>query len=84
MSQTFKFCSAIGWIDAEGNMKQVHEILVSNERWRLCQDVEDEDMAEFPAAVKEAVSEAKVNIIFIVVIIIIIIIITIVSLLARR
>merc|ERR1711970_960469 len=32
--------NAIGWIDAEGNMKQ---------------DVEDADMAEFPAAVKEAV-----------------------------
>ena len=29
----------------------------------LIQDVEDADMAEFPAAVKEAVSEAKVMII---------------------
>merc|ERR1711872_208076 len=38
--------NAIGWIDAEGNMKQ---------------DVEDADMAEFPAAVKEAVSEAKIK-----------------------
>merc|ERR1712181_62045 len=36
--------NAIGWIDDKGNMKQ---------------DVEDADMAEFPAAVKEAVSEAK-------------------------
>ena len=27
----------------------------------LIQDVEDADMAEFPAAVKEAVSEAKVR-----------------------
>ena len=26
-----------------------------------CQDVEDADMAEFPAAVREAVKEAKVN-----------------------
>merc|ERR1712192_71295 len=34
--------NAIGWIDDKGNMKQ---------------DVEDADMAEFPAAVKEAVSE---------------------------
>merc|ERR1711931_105570 len=38
--------NAIGWIDAEGNMKQ---------------DVEDADMAEFPAAVKEAVSESKIK-----------------------
>merc|ERR1712055_742353 len=38
--------NAIGWIDAAGNMKQ---------------DVEDADMAEFPAAVKEAVSEAKIK-----------------------
>merc|ERR1719427_276397 len=38
--------NAIGWIDAEGNMNQ---------------DVEDADMAEFPAAVKEAVSEAKIK-----------------------
>merc|ERR1711951_4692 len=38
--------NAIGWIDAEGNMKQ---------------HVEDADMAEFPAAVKEAVSEAKIK-----------------------
>merc|ERR1712181_78927 len=36
--------NTIGWIDDKGNMKQ---------------DVEDADMAEFPAAVKEAVSEAK-------------------------
>ena len=33
---------------------------------KLCQDVEDADMAEFPDAVKEAVSEAKVMIIVIV------------------
>merc|ERR1711971_176395 len=38
--------NAIGWIDDNGNMKQ---------------DVEDADMAEFPAAVKEAVSEAKIK-----------------------
>merc|ERR1712192_367858 len=38
--------NAIGWIDDKGNMKQ---------------DVEDADMAEFPAAVKEAVSEAKIK-----------------------
>merc|ERR1719184_685833 len=38
--------NAIGWIDAEGNMKQ---------------DVEDADMAEFPVAVKEAVSKAKIK-----------------------
>merc|ERR1719397_650256 len=38
--------NAIGWIDDKGNMKQ---------------DVEDADMAEFPAAVKEAVSEAKIR-----------------------
>merc|ERR1712128_324912 len=38
--------NAIGWIDAQGNMKQ---------------DVEEADMAEFPAAVKEAVSEAKIK-----------------------
>merc|ERR1712192_366161 len=38
--------NAIGWIDDKGNMKQ---------------DVEDVDMAEFPAAVKEAVSEAKIK-----------------------
>merc|ERR1712181_170910 len=38
--------NAIGWIDDKGNMKQ---------------DVEDADMAEFPAAVKEAVNEAKIK-----------------------
>merc|ERR1711971_873951 len=38
--------NAIGWIDDKGNMKQ---------------DVEDADMAEFPAAVKEAVSETKIK-----------------------
>merc|ERR1711971_524963 len=38
--------NAIGWIADKGNMKQ---------------DVEDADMAEFPAAVKEAVSEAKIK-----------------------
>merc|ERR1711936_1344629 len=38
--------NAIGWMDDEGNMKQ---------------DVEDADMAEFPEAVKEAVSEAKIK-----------------------
>merc|ERR1719370_1890794 len=38
--------NAIGWIDDKGNMKQ---------------DVEDADMSEFPAAVKEAVSEAKIK-----------------------
>merc|ERR1712192_395453 len=38
--------NAIGWIDDKGNMKQ---------------DVEDADMAEFPAAVKEAVIEAKIK-----------------------
>merc|ERR1712055_449096 len=37
---------AIGWMDDEGNMKQ---------------DVEDADMAEFPEAVREAVSEAKIK-----------------------
>merc|ERR1719204_2146555 len=38
--------NAIGWMDDEGNMKQ---------------DVEDADMAEFPEAVREAVSEAKIK-----------------------
>merc|ERR1711936_1388730 len=38
--------NAIGWMDDEGNMMQ---------------DVEDADMAEFPEAVKEAVSEAKIK-----------------------
>merc|ERR1719433_788580 len=38
--------NAIGWMDEEGNMKQ---------------DVEDADMAEFPEAVREAVSEAKIK-----------------------
>merc|ERR1712055_265267 len=38
--------NAIGWMDDEGNMMQ---------------DVEDADMAEFPEAVREAVSEAKIN-----------------------
>jgi len=38
--------NAIGWMDDEGNMMQ---------------DVEDADMAEFPEAVREAVSEAKIK-----------------------
>merc|ERR1711962_1402395 len=38
--------NAIGWMDDEGNMMQ---------------DVEDADMAEFPGAVREAVSEAKIK-----------------------
>merc|ERR1719494_224244 len=38
--------NAIGWMDDEGNMVQ---------------DVEDADMAEFPEAVREAVSEAKIK-----------------------
>merc|ERR1712055_957624 len=38
--------NAIGWMDDEGNMKQ---------------EVEDADMAEFPEAVREAVSEAKIK-----------------------
>merc|ERR1719290_585607 len=38
--------NAIGWMDEEGNMMQ---------------DVEDADMAEFPEAVREAVSEAKIK-----------------------
>merc|ERR1711962_1709635 len=38
--------NAIGWMDDEGNMMQ---------------DVEDADMAEFPKAVREAVSEAKIK-----------------------
>merc|ERR1711936_713181 len=38
--------NAIGWMDDEGNMKQ---------------DVEDAEMAEFPEAVREAVSEAKIK-----------------------
>merc|ERR1711962_1983318 len=38
--------NAIGWMDDEGNMKQ---------------DVEDADMAEFPEAVREAVSEVKIK-----------------------
>jgi len=38
--------NAIGWIDDAGNMMQ---------------DVEDADMAEFPAAVREAVKEAKIK-----------------------
>merc|ERR1711962_1069869 len=38
--------NAIGWMDEEGNMKQ---------------DVEDADMAEFPEAVRAAVSEAKIK-----------------------
>merc|ERR1711962_433149 len=38
--------NVIGWMDDEGNMKQ---------------DVEDADMAEFPEAVREAVSEAKIK-----------------------
>merc|ERR1712126_632591 len=38
--------NAIGWIDAAGNMMQ---------------DVEDADMAEFPVAVRGAVSEAKIK-----------------------
>merc|ERR1711936_827135 len=38
--------NAIGWMDDEGNMMQ---------------DVEDAEMAEFPEAVREAVSEAKIK-----------------------
>merc|ERR1711973_144573 len=38
--------NAIGWMDDEGNMMQ---------------DVEDADMAEFPEAVREALSEAKIK-----------------------
>merc|ERR1719167_1077185 len=38
--------NAIGWMDDEGNMMQ---------------DVEDADMAEFPEAVREAISEAKIK-----------------------
>merc|ERR1711872_116661 len=38
--------NAIGWMDDEGNMMQ---------------DVEDADMAEFPDAIREAVSEAKIK-----------------------
>merc|ERR1719403_206139 len=38
--------NAIGWMDDEGN---------------VVQDVEDADMAEFPEAVREAVSEAKIK-----------------------
>merc|ERR1711973_516420 len=38
--------NAIGWMDEEGKMKQ---------------DVEDADMAEFPDAIREAVSEAKIK-----------------------
>merc|ERR1712180_528699 len=38
--------NAIGWMDDEGNMKQ---------------DVEDADMAEFPEAVRGAISEAKIK-----------------------
>merc|ERR1711973_533295 len=38
--------NVIGWMDDEGNMMQ---------------DVEDADMAEFPEAVREAVSEAKIK-----------------------
>merc|ERR1719505_161176 len=38
--------NAIGWMDDEGNMMQ---------------DAEDADMAEFPEAVREAVSEAKIK-----------------------
>merc|ERR1712180_531757 len=38
--------NAIGWMDDEGNMMQ---------------DVEDADMAEFPEAIREAVSEAKIK-----------------------
>merc|ERR1711872_594411 len=38
--------NAIGWMDDEGNMMQ---------------DVEDADMSEFPEAVREAVSDAKIK-----------------------